>query len=433
MPNIPSLPRLPRLPLVPDPLRRSRVPRDLESVTSAGPEEPASSVGMGQDGVERIWESAVELYRSGVHPALQLTVRRHGAIILDRAIGHARGNGPHDPQDAEKVAVTTDTPFCVFSTSKAITATVVHLLDERGALHIGDRVCDYIPEYAAHGKDAITIAQVLSHRAGVPNLPRSTLDLDRIGDHEHLTRVVCDAKPFARPGKRLSYHAVSGGFILAEVVRRATGRGVDEVLRDEILRPLGFRWTGYGVAEDDIPRVGLSYVTGPPTLPPVSTLLTRALSAPVDEIVDIANDPRFLRGVVPSANVVTTGNELSRFFEMLRRGGELDGVRVLDPRTVRRALSEQAYLEFDFTLGFPTRFSMGFMLGSRLVSLLGPDTESAFGHLGFTNIMGWADQDRGISVGLITSGKPIVYPEVLSWLAIMWRIGSEIPAHSLEA
>ena len=63
------------------------------------------------------------------------------------------------------------TPFVLYSATKAITAMVVHLLDERGELHIGDRVCDYIPEFGTGGKDAITIGHVLSHRAGVPNRP----------------------------------------------------------------------------------------------------------------------------------------------------------------------------------------------------------------------------------------------------------------------
>ena len=111
---------------------------------------------------------------------------------------------------------------------------------------------------------------------------------------------------------------------------------------------------------------------------------------------------------------MTTANELSRFFELMRRGGELDGVRVLEPRTIRRALTEQSHLEIDFSLGFPTRFSYGLMLGAQLLSLYGPDTEHAFGHLGFTNIIGWADPERALSAALITSGKPVFYPELPS-------------------
>src|SRR5688500_10306611 len=127
MPSLP--PSLPRLPLVPDPLRRVRVPRNLGGVTDVGEEDPRAG-GLSKAKVDRIWRSATDLYRSGVHPALQLCLRRNGEVVLDRAVGHARGNGPQDPDDADRVPVTTRTPFCVYSTSKAITALVVHMLHE---------------------------------------------------------------------------------------------------------------------------------------------------------------------------------------------------------------------------------------------------------------------------------------------------------------
>jgi CubicO group peptidase (beta-lactamase class C family) len=425
--GFPRLPPLPRLPLVPDPLRRARIPRDLESVVAIGNEEDPAEAGMTTDGVERIWRGVVNLYRGGAHPAIQLCVRREGRVVLDRAIGHAKGNGPNDRSDAEKIPATPDTPFVVFSASKAVTAMVVHILVERSLVHIGDPVCEYIPEYARHGKEGITIGHVLAHRAGVPNLPRHALDLDLLDDVDHIVEIVCDAKPTSRPGKRLAYHAISGGFILGEVVRRVTGRSIREVLAEAILQPLGFRWTNYGVAPGDVPKVGLSYVTGAPVTPPLSTLLTRALALPIDEIVTRSNDPRFMTGVIPAASVITTANELSRFFELGRCEGELDGVRVFEPRTLRRALTEQSYLEVDFTLGFPTRFSYGFMLGARLLSLFGPDTEMAFGHLGFVNILGWADPERAVSCALITSGKPILYPELPHFLGIGRRVGKEAP------
>lgn len=421
------MPGIPRLPLVPDPLRRIKVPRDLASVTTVGEEEEPAAGGMTRDGIERIWGSVESLYRSGVHPAIQLCLRREGRVVIDRAIGHARGNGPGDPKDAAAERVTSDTPFVIYSASKAITATVVHALDERGLLHIGDRVCEYIPEFAANGKDAITIAHVLSHRAGVPNLPKDALDLDELGNREALIRVMCESKPTSRPGKVLAYHAVSGGQILGELVHRVTGKDIRTVLAEEILEPLGFRWGNFGVATEDIAKVGRNYATGAPPMPPVSTLLERALGSPPDRVTEISNDPRFMTAIVPAANVITTGNELSRFFELLRCGGELDGVRVMEPRTLRRALTEQSYREIDFTLGFPTRYSLGFMLGAQLLSLFGPDTERAFGHLGYTNILGWADPERGVAGGLITSGKPILYPELPLFWAVMRRIGIESP------
>jgi CubicO group peptidase (beta-lactamase class C family) len=425
--NLP-IPPIPRLPLVPDPLRRIRVPRDLGSVTARSDEaSDLEALGMTPVGIERVWARVERLYRSGFYPAIALCVRREGEVVLDRAIGHARGNGPSDREDAERTPATPQTPFVIFSASKVMTAVVAHLLDERGLLHVGDRVCEYIPEYAANGKQAITIEQLLSHRAGVPNLPADAFDLDRFSDREFMLQMLCAAKPSSRPGKLLSYHAVSGGFIIAEIVRRVTGRDIRTVLRQEILKPLHFRWGNYGVSPRDVGRVALSYPTGPPALPPLSTVLKRALGLPPDEVTVRSNDPRFLTGIVPSGNVVTTANELSRFFDLLLAGGELDGVRILQARTIRRAISERAFREIDFSLVAPLRHASGFMLGASTFSLFGPDTDEAFGHLGFTNVLGWADPERALSVGLMTSGKPMLHPALGDLWLLTRAIGQEAP------
>jgi CubicO group peptidase (beta-lactamase class C family) len=422
-----GLPTVPRLPIGPDPLRRVRVPKDLGAVTVVGEEADPAAGGVERGSIEAIWKAATDWYRSGVHPALQVCVRRHGEVVLDRAIGHARGNGPRDAADAEKVQATTDTPFCVYSTSKAITAFVVHKLCERGLLHLEDPIAEHIPGYDRHGKRSITVGHVLAHKAGVPNLPREALDLEYVGDREYLREVLCDARPATLPGTQLAYHAVSGGFILGEVVHSVTGKDIRTVLAEEFLDPLGFRWTNYGVDPGDVDAVAVNYITGPRTAPPLSTLLSRALGTGLDDLVETTNDPRYLTGVVPAANTITTANELSRFFEIMRRGGELDGVRVIEAETIRRALVERAHLEVDLSLGFPTRFSYGLMLGARVLSLYGLDTQHAFGHLGFTNMLAWADPERAISVAVLNNGKPVLYPELHRFLGTMQRITAEMP------
>jgi CubicO group peptidase (beta-lactamase class C family) len=421
MPKIPTIPRLPGLP---DPLRRVALPDQLETVTTRGHEDDPEAAGLSRHAVERIWKAARLLYQSGVHPAVQVCVRRRGAVVLNRAIGHARGNGPRDRPEDEKVLATPATPFVIYSGSKAMTAFVVHLLHDRGVIDIADRVSRYIPEYGRNGKDDITIAHVLAHRAGVPNLPRAAFDLDRALDREFMVQTLCDAKPLLQPGKYLAYHAVSGGFILGEVVHRATGMDIRTVLANEILDPLEFRWSNYGVLSKDLDAVALNYVTGPPTVPPLSQLISRALGLGFDELVEASNDPRFLTAVVPAANTVTTAEEWSRFFEIFRRGGELDGVRVMRAETVRHALTEQSRLEIDLSLGFPTRFGYGLMLGAQLLSLFGRDTQHAFGHLGFTNMLGWADPERGLACAVLTNGKPVLYPELPRFYGLTQTITS---------
>ena len=406
-----------------NPIRRVRVPRDLTAITSRTDRETdPADVGMTDAGVEAMWTAAERLFRRGMSPALTLCVRRQGAVVLDRSLGWARGAGPLEPRGTERVLATPDTPFCIFSSSKAVTAVVMHLLAERDVVHLNDRVIDYLPEFAGGGRDAITIGQVLSHRAGIPQLPRDAMDLERLEDPEKILEAIPRLRRTHRPGAAVAYHTVSGGFVLGEVVRRATGNDIRTVLAETILDPLGFRWMNYGVAPEDVPLVGLAYPTGPRLFPPTSVLMTRALGMPIDELTELSNDPRLLMGIVPAGNVVATANEMSRFMDLLRAGGTLDGVQVMKPRTIRRAIVETSYHELDRTLGFPLRYSHGFMLGARTLSLYGPDTDEAFGHLGFTNVSMWADPRRELAVGLITSGKPVVGPH----LDALWRLFREI-------
>lgn len=404
-------------------LTRSRVPAALETVTTVAHEEAPPDLGVSAVAVTRVWTAVENLYRSGIHPAIQLCVRHRGGVLIDRAIGHARGNGPDDPPDAEKIPATPTTPFTIFSAAKAVTAMAVHFLDERNLIRLDDPVCEYIPEFAVHTKQWITIRHVLIHRAGLPNLPPEAMNLDHLDDPGGIVRILCEAEQTWRPGRQLAYHAFTGGFILGELVQRVTGKTIRALLDDEIRRPLGLRWLGYGVRPEEVGRVAVNYFTGPTPLPPLSTVLQRALGVGFREATAIANDPRFLTAIIPAANIVATANELSCFYQLLLDGGTLDGVRIFDPRTIRRATSEQSYLEFDFTLGLPFRYGMGFMLGGRWFSPYGPDTQYAFGHLGFTNIVGWADPERQVAATLMTSGKPLVYPELYYAFDILRQIG----------
>ena len=407
-------------------VRRVR-PDDVTSVNAAAEVDPRE-VGLGRDDVEAMWSSVVRLYETGLHPAIALCVRRRGAIVLDRAIGHTRGNAPDDPQDALRVKVRHDTLFNLFSASKAVTAMVVHLLDERRLVHLDDPVAEYVPEFGCNGKESITLRQLLTHRAGIPTVPGAAIDRELIGDWDRILSILCEARPLSVPGRRLAYHALTSGFIFGEIVRRVTGRDIRVFLRDEVLTPLGMATFDYGVPASRVGDVAVNAFTGLPAIPPQSWLLERALGIGVYQATTLSNDPRFLTGIVPSGNVIGTAEEASRFFEMLRGGGELEGVRVFEARTVRRAIAETSYLEVDSFLGIPVRYGMGFMLGGDRFSPYGPRTPNAFGHIGFTNVLAYADPDRALSVGLMTSGKPFITPGQITWLNVARTIAKRCPA-----
>src|SRR5262245_35590466 len=403
---------------------RARIPADLDAVTRVRWEVEVAprDLGVEPEARDRIWQVARQLYQSGIHPALALCVRRHGGVLLDRAIGHLRGNGPDDPPDVPKVQLIPDSPFVTLSASKAVTAMIIHLLDQQNMLRLDDPGCEYIPEFAAHGKRWITIRHLLIHRAGIQNLPPEVLRLTNLDDTGPVVRIIAGQRPTGRAGRQLAYHAVTGGFVLGEVVRRLTGKGIRTVLDETLRRPLGFRWLGYGVDPADLPAVPTNYLTGPAPVPPFSTLFRRALGVGYEEAVAISNEPRFLTGVVPAGNVVATANEMSRYFQLLLDGGVLDGVRIFDERTVRRATLEHSYLELDLTLGIPFRYGMGFMLGAEWFSPYGPYTRRAFGHIGFTNIICWADPERRVAAAILTSGKPFLYPELYYLFELLHQI-----------
>lgn len=398
-----------------------------EEVADRGREEEPRRAGLDRKAIDAIWRACVATYRTGLYPALALCIRRRGQVVFDRTLGHLRGNAPFDPPDAHKTVATPATLFNLFSASKMVTAMVVHLCDQRGLLHLDDPVAHYLPEFGRHGKDRITLRHVLTHRAGIPRIPPQFADVGLLERPHEILALLSSQKPTFRAGRRLAYHALTGGFVLGAIVERVTGKPLRQVMTDEILAPLGFDAFNFGVPPARLHEVAVNAFTGPPVIPPVSTFLRRALSVDFVEAVRVSNDPRFLTAVVPAGNIVATANEASRFMQLLLDGGVLDGVRVFETRTIERAIAEQTYLEVDFTLGAPIRYSMGFMLGGRLASLYGLRTQRAFGHVGFTNVFVYADPSRDIAVALMTTGKPALSPGLARTLLIMQTIAHRIP------
>ncbi len=378
--------------------------------------------------IERIWQAARHWYRAGMQPAIQVCLRHDGLVVLDRAIGHAWGNGPDEAPGAGKIPVSTETPFCVYSAAKAITTTVAHMLVERGVFSLEDRVCDYLPTYTSHGKDRTTIRHVITHSAGIPFATGPKPDLKRMDDSEYTRDMLGRMKPVYPPGRFHIYHGVTWGPLMREIISAATGRSIRDILAEAILDPLGFRWTNYGVAAQDVPLVAPSHVTGKPLPPPIAKAFKAAVGGTPQQIIPFSNTPQFLTGVIPSSNTVSNANELCRFAEILRRGGELDGVRVMSPETLRAATKEARRLRPDLATGMaPMRWGTGYMLGSKRFGPFGRDAEGAFGHTGLTDIAVWADPERALSVAVVSSGKPGGHREAKRYPQLLDKINAEIP------
>ena len=401
---------------------------DPEEVTTKSHRETdPRGVGLRVEDVEAIWSSVVTFYKSGLHPAIAICIRRRGEIILDRAIGHARGNSPQDPEGAPLLKATPDTLFNFFSGSKSVTAMLIHLLQEEDLLHVDEPVATFIPEFAKRRKHGITIRDVLTHRAGIPATPEEAINLDLLSKPDEIVRAFCDLEPTHRPGSVQAYQAVTSGFILGEIIRRVTGQEIRDFLTEKVREPLKMKHFNYGVAPEDLDRVAIDAFTGPAPTWPYKNLVQVAFGASMRELVDLGNDPRFRTGVAPAANVIATPEEISRFFETLLCGGTYQDTRVFSQRTVARAVEPQVTGQVDRVLMMPIPLSMGFMLGLRSFGFYGPRTANAYGHLGFTNVLGWADPDRDISVALMNTGKPLLSARMLVWLNVTRVIGTRIP------
>ena len=268
----------------------------------------------------------------------------------------------------------------------------------------------------------------MTHSAGVPFATGPKPDIKRMDDSEYAREMLGNLKPVYRPGLVHIYHAVTWGPLMREIVSAATGRNIREILATEILDPLGFRWTNYGVAERDVPLVAPSHATGKPLPAPIAAAFKTAIGGTTHKIIPFTNSPQFLTSVVPSSSTVSTADELSRFAEIWRRGGELDGVRIMSAETLRRGDGGAPQAAPDVATGLvPLRWGTGFMLGSKRFGPFGLDAPAAFGHTGLVNIAVWADPERELAVGIVSSGKPGGHREAKRYPAVLDAITAEFP------
>jgi CubicO group peptidase (beta-lactamase class C family) len=285
-----------------------------------------------------------------------------------------------------------DALFWLFSASKPYVALLVHLLAERGKLSLDDPVARYWPQFAAVGKESITIRQVLQHRAGLPVARSRTLDALAMPDWAYSVRCIEQARPSWPPGEVAAYHYISYGFILGELVRRVSGAGLPEFLAAEFLRPLGLNDTHLG-----LPRALWSRHV---------PIRGRGVAGLVSQT--FVNRMRTREAVIPAAGVSATARDVARFYLALLRGGVLGGVRVLQAGTVDEARRPSCDGETDRFLRLPMRWSQGFQLG-------GPDRDRAacpmgqlssrltFGHNGSNCCIAWADPERDVVAAYLTN------------------------------
>jgi CubicO group peptidase (beta-lactamase class C family) len=316
-------------------------------------------------------------------------------LIVDASFGAADRSGR---------PVTSDTLFPVFSFSKAIAATALHIQAERGLVDYETPVAKYWPEFAENGKDDILVRHVLSHQSGIAQMPEGVTP-ERLADWEWMTSQIAAFKPWFPAGTKSAYQSLVFGWIVGEIVRRTDprGRSFDGFVRDELTGPLGIAddlW--FGVSDEMLPRVAeLTSTMSRERLPGETDL---SLAAKPDAVVPDAHVHNLRvvqQAVYPGAGGIMTARAGATVLAMLANGGEFNGTRLLSPERVRGFLTPRPHgSELDEVLFGGNRVTApigvgGYWLGGGTV--LG-EGDSILRHGGSGGSLGWVDLDRRLAV-----------------------------------
>ena len=323
-----------------------------------------------------------------------LAVYVDGLPVVDVWKGWA-DRGGHLPWSA-------DTAAMVFSASKGMAATVIHRLADRGLIDYEAPVAEYWPEFAANGKSAMTVREVMRHQAGLSGLRGATKEdlLDHVVMEERLAA--------AAPGRLLgksAYHALTFGWLMSGLARAVTGKDMRVLFREELAEPLNSDGFHLGrppagsptrVAEIIMPQ----NIVGNPVVECVTRRVANQLSGGwrsmyfPGAIAAVQGEIPLLDAQIPAANGVVTARALGRMYGAIANGGEIDGTRFLSPELVA-GLTGRRSLRPDRNLFVPLAFHLGYHsvpIGSVM---------PGFGHVGLGGSVGWADPADGVAFAFV--------------------------------
>jgi CubicO group peptidase (beta-lactamase class C family) len=350
----------------------------------------------------RVVQEAVDAaIREGGEIGLQVAAYVDGKLVVDVWGGLA------DETTGRKV--NGDTIFPVFSVTKAVTATALHIQAERGLIDYDTPIAHYWPAFGAHGKEKGTVRDALTHRIGIPQMPEGVTP-ELMCDWDWMVQRLADTKPLFAPGTKSAYLAYTFGWIIGEVVRRmdAKRRPFGRFVQEEICTPLGIDSLWLGIPDEAEPRVAkLTNMPRPsPGAPGLSpeALIPIAIPPQVGVTQKVFGRADVRRACIPGAGGIMNARSAARFFAMLANGGELGGVRLLSEERVRSFSVPRANREeFDPVVWRALNLGMGgFHLGGE-----SPPAPPVVGrnphivcHPGAGGSIGWADPDARLAVAI---------------------------------
>jgi len=310
-----------------------------------------------------------------------------------------------------------DTIGHVWSATKGATALCAHMLAARGQLDLNAPVAHYWPEFAKNGKDGILVRHLLNHQAGLPAV-RDPLPPGCFYDWQLMVDALAREEPFWKPGTRNGYHALTFGFLVGEVIRRASGRTLGDYFRAEVAGPLGLDFW-IGLPEEHEARVA-------PTIPadmpgpgdPVPSFYVAALTDPTSvQALVLANSGGYMlmpgesdsrtahAAEIGAVGGITNGRGLAGLYRPLALGGSADGVSLVGPEQIAIMGAVNSATSVDAVVLVPTRWTLGFnkTMDNRYLPVADREgillSEEAFGHAGMGGSLGFADPRARISFG----------------------------------
>lgn len=343
-----------------------------------------------RDDFAPVRERFEEHFEQGLEMGASVAVTLHGEPVVDLWAGQVEADGT--PWEA-------DTITNVWSTTKTMAAICVLMLADRGEIDLDEPLARYWPEFAANGKDRVTMAQVLGHTAGVPGWDPAIRPGD-LYDWEKVTGVLADGPLWWEPGTKSGYHALTQGYLEGEVVRRVTGRSIGMFFREEVAGPLDADFhIGLPESEDHRaapivpPGAGIAEVEG---VDPTSLAVRALVSCPLNG--SEPNTRPWRAAEIPAAGGTGNARAVARIHSALACGGEVDGVRIMSEKGVERILTEQHH-DVDAVLGMKMRLGTGFGLMNEMIPL--SPNERSFFWGGWGGSIAVIDMDAGLSVSYV--------------------------------
>jgi CubicO group peptidase (beta-lactamase class C family) len=326
-----------------------------------------------------------------------LAVYMHGEPVVDVWTGYADRRGTE--------YWTADTGAMVWSVTKGLASTVIHRLADRGLIDYDTPVAEYWPEFGANGKAGITVRDAMRHRAGLSQL--NGVSKAELLDHRAMESRLAAASVNRILYGKPAYHALTYGWLMSGLARAVTGKGMRDLIREELAGPLNTDGLHLGRPPADSPTRAAQILAPQGTLsnplfnfvaPRVAALhysgVFGSIYFPGMKAV-VQGDIPFLDSEIPAANGVTTARSLAKMYAAIANGGHIDGTQFLSKERVA-GLTGRPSLHPDLNVFVPLSFHLGYH------SLpFPPGFMAGFGHAGLAGSVGWADPATGLSFAFV--------------------------------